>query len=126
MNGFDPHNPGRWQRVVGEVRGDMVGEVRGEREGPTLVCVGGVHGNEPAGVLASARVVERLLASPGVLRGRFLAAGGQSAGGSAGATRRRCGTRPATSTARSVRSPSPRRWPRRPTPGTPSRPRSWS
>jgi succinylglutamate desuccinylase len=69
MNGLDPHNPGRWQRVVGEVRG----EVRGEREGPTLVCVGGVHGNEPAGVLASARVVEKLLASPGVLRGRFLA-----------------------------------------------------
>ncbi|MCC7388490.1 MAG: succinylglutamate desuccinylase/aspartoacylase family protein [Phycisphaerales bacterium] len=73
MSGFDPHNPDRWQRVVGDVVGEVRGEVRGEREGPTLVCVGGVHGNEPAGVLASARVVERLAASPGVLRGRFLA-----------------------------------------------------
>lgn len=38
----------------------LIGDLRGERPGPTLVCVGGVHGNEPAGVLALERVVASL------------------------------------------------------------------
>jgi predicted deacylase len=38
----------------------LVGAIRGEVPGPTLVVVGGIHGNEPAGVLAGRRVLERL------------------------------------------------------------------
>lgn len=38
----------------------LVGALRGEVPGPTLIVVGGIHGNEPAGVLAGRRVLERL------------------------------------------------------------------
>ncbi|NIP58158.1 MAG: aspartoacylase, partial [Gemmatimonadetes bacterium] len=41
----------------------VLGTVRGPRPGPTLVVIGGLHGNEPAGILALRRVlggVERL------------------------------------------------------------------
>jgi predicted deacylase len=38
----------------------LVGAIRGEAPGPTLIVVGGIHGNEPAGVLAGRRVLERL------------------------------------------------------------------
>jgi len=49
----------------------VVGRVVGEAPGPTLVIVGGVHGNEPAGVHAAERVLARL---DGVrLRGEFVA-----------------------------------------------------
>lgn len=34
----------------------MIGDAAGRRPGPTLVIVGGLHGNEPAGVLAAERV----------------------------------------------------------------------
>lgn len=52
-----PRNPfappkGGWQRVVGRYRGD--------RPGPKLICLGGIHGNEPAGVLALDRVLRAL------------------------------------------------------------------
>lgn len=43
---------GELERVVGRVVGDA--------PGPTLVIVGGVHGNEPAGVRAAERVLARL------------------------------------------------------------------
>lgn len=38
----------------------LVGTIRGVVPGPTLIVVGGIHGNEPAGVLAGRRVLERL------------------------------------------------------------------
>lgn len=68
MSGTDAETPGEWRRVVGEARGG--------RDGPTLICLAGIHGNEPAGLHASARVIERLRASPGSLRGRVLAVAG--------------------------------------------------
>lgn len=37
-----------------------IGRARGDRPGPTLVIVAGVHGNEPAGILAARRVFARL------------------------------------------------------------------
>jgi succinylglutamate desuccinylase len=37
-----------------------VGRVVGDGAGPTLIAVGGIHGNEQAGIHASRRVVERL------------------------------------------------------------------
>jgi hypothetical protein len=42
-----------------------------EGPGPTLIVVSGLHGNEPAGVLASARVLEALGPRAGDLRGRI-------------------------------------------------------
>ena len=38
----------------------VLGRVRGMRPGPTLLCVAGVHGNEPAGVHAVCRVLDAL------------------------------------------------------------------
>ncbi|HEU5058033.1 MAG TPA: succinylglutamate desuccinylase/aspartoacylase family protein [Kofleriaceae bacterium] len=40
-----------------------LGSVRGDAAGPTLILVGGLHGNEPAGVEASRRVLARLAPS---------------------------------------------------------------
>lgn len=48
--------------------------------GPTLVVVGGVHGNEPAGLIAARRVIERLAdARPAAMRGRIVALAGNLA-----------------------------------------------
>lgn len=40
--------------------GHTIGHLRGEAPGPTLLVVGGLHGNEPAGVSACRRVLELL------------------------------------------------------------------
>jgi hypothetical protein len=40
-----------------EVAERLLGRLDGEREGPTLLCVAGIHGNEPAGVHAVRRVL---------------------------------------------------------------------
>jgi CBS domain-containing protein/succinylglutamate desuccinylase len=37
-----------------------VGRVTGSEPGPTLIVVGGIHGNEPAGVIAGERVLSKL------------------------------------------------------------------
>lgn len=51
----------------------VIGELRGEVEGPVLICVGSLHGNEPAGALALDRLLRRLAASPPAgLRGRMV------------------------------------------------------
>ena len=46
------------------------------RRGPTLVCVGGLHGNEPSGVHALQRVAARLGADARGLQGRLLGLAG--------------------------------------------------
>jgi len=51
-------------RVLGD-RGDG-------RRGPTLICIGSIHGNEPAGIHALRRVFDRLDADARGLQGRFL------------------------------------------------------
>lgn len=51
----------------------VLGRIRGAADGPTLICVGGIHGNEPAGVAALARVVEALHGRNGALSGEFVA-----------------------------------------------------
>jgi succinylglutamate desuccinylase len=38
----------------------LIGHYRGETAGPTLLCVAGIHGNEPAGVFALRRVLDEL------------------------------------------------------------------
>lgn len=63
--------PEPWQRIVGDVRGEP---------GPTLVCIGGIHGNEPAGLVAAQAVLEKLLrahaSGKGELRGRLFVIAG--------------------------------------------------
>lgn len=49
----------------------LVGEV-GDASGPTLLCLGAVHGNEPSGVLALHRVFTALDADPTGLVGRLV------------------------------------------------------
>ena len=56
-----PQSPGiHVPRVFGRLSG---------APGPTLIAVGGVHGNEPAGALALARIFARLAGRDGRLRG---------------------------------------------------------
>jgi predicted deacylase len=62
----------------------------GGGSGPTLICVGGVHGNEPAGVLALQRVLDSLRGAPIRLRGEFVALTGNRQ--ALGAGRRYLGT----------------------------------
>ena len=54
-----------------------LGRVRGEAPGATLIAVGGVHGNEPAGLEAGRRVLARLRGAR--LRGELVVLGGNLA-----------------------------------------------
>jgi succinylglutamate desuccinylase len=54
----------------------LVGRVEGEAAGPTLLVVGGIHGNEPAGVHAAERVLARLRARALPRRGAVVALAG--------------------------------------------------
>ncbi len=51
----------------------LIGWVEGRSEGPLLLCIGGVHGNEPAGVRALESIVYRVRARRDVLTGDFVA-----------------------------------------------------
>jgi len=50
-----------------------LGRVVGRQPGPTLICMGGLHGNEPAGVLALRLVLESLQSQADVLCGELIA-----------------------------------------------------
>ena len=52
----------------------LVGRKVGDRPGPSLIVVGGIHGNEPAGVRAAERVLSRLAGVP--IRGELVAFAG--------------------------------------------------
>lgn len=62
----------------------VLGDFGADRDGPLLVLVGGVHGNEPAGVEALRRFCAELAPRAGELRGRVLALSGNLAGLAAG------------------------------------------
>ena len=51
----------------------LIGWVRGRDSGPMLLCIGGLHGNEGAGVAALEDVVERLESRASAMRGDFVA-----------------------------------------------------
>jgi len=53
-----------------------IGRVRGERPGPTLLVVAGVHGNEPAGIVAARRVIDGLARGNEGVQGEFVALAG--------------------------------------------------
>ncbi|MGD2067738.1 MAG: succinylglutamate desuccinylase/aspartoacylase family protein [Gemmatimonadota bacterium] len=57
----------------------VLGRVEGRTAGPTLVCVGGLHGNEPAGIHALHRVLPSLEERRASIRGRFVALAGNLA-----------------------------------------------
>ncbi len=50
----------------------LIGSIRGSLPGPTLIILGGIHGNEPAGVLAAERVWRRMQQRKAVLRGEVV------------------------------------------------------
>lgn len=54
----------------------VLGSLRGAQPGPTLVCIGGLHGNEPAGVRALQRVLARLVPRESAMRGDLVALAG--------------------------------------------------
>jgi predicted deacylase len=56
----------------------FIGRVRGDAPGPTLLVVAAIHGNEPAGVDAARRVLERLRTAHTRLRGEFAAVVGNA------------------------------------------------
>lgn len=51
----------------------VIGLVEGRNKGPTVVAIGGMHGNEPAGVKALEKVVASLKPTVRTFNGRFLA-----------------------------------------------------
>src|SRR5690606_7250905 len=56
-----------------------VGSVRGPQPGPTLIVIGGVHGNEPGGITAARRVLRRLAKDDAGLRGELVVFAGNVA-----------------------------------------------
>lgn len=54
----------------------FIGAYEGPRPGPTMVIVGGIHGNEPAGVTAVQQVLQELRSHAVPLRGRVLGIAG--------------------------------------------------
>ena len=54
----------------------IIGEFHGDDDGPVLVFFGGVHGNEPAGVIALMRVMEELRQLKPKIRGSIYAIAG--------------------------------------------------
>ena len=57
-----------------------LGAIEGTLPGPTLVVVGGMHGNEPAGVVAISRVLQELRVRHLALRGRIFGLAGNTRG----------------------------------------------
>ncbi len=62
--------PPRYERTIGDY---------GNEPGPRVVCVAGIHGNEPAGVRALERVFATLEAESREFRGRFVGLAGNLA-----------------------------------------------
>ena len=57
-----------------------IGRLIGRTAGPTLVVIGGMHGNEPGGARAAKRVLERLSRDDVEVTGEVIALAGNLAG----------------------------------------------
>ncbi len=57
----------------------VLGRYEGQRPGPVLISIGGIHGNEPAGIFAARRVLADLERHRPPMRGRFHAVAGNLA-----------------------------------------------
>ena len=51
----------------------MIGKIQGQSPGPTLITIGSLHGNEPAGAAALKRIVADLEANGGLVSGKLVA-----------------------------------------------------
>ena len=60
--------PTEYERIIGRVRGDS--------PGPTLIALGGIHGNEHSGIRAAKQVLDRLERERPPLRGELIALAG--------------------------------------------------
>lgn len=72
------------ERVPRAAARHLIGRVEGRSPGPVLICLGGIHGNEPAGVQALEQVASRLQDYRGSIRGRWVALSGNLTALSAG------------------------------------------
>ncbi len=61
------------ETAVAEKLSRVIGLVEGPDEGPSVVAVGGMHGNEPSGVEALEEITENLKEKSRFFNGRFLA-----------------------------------------------------
>lgn len=50
----------------------IIGDLKGSKEGPTVIALAGIHGNEPTGIEAIRHVIEKLESKKENFRGRFL------------------------------------------------------
>jgi len=66
---------------VTELPSRVIAELRGSEPGPTLIVIGGMHGNEPAGIVAARAAIGALTA--GAMRGELLALIGNLRAGAA-------------------------------------------
>jgi hypothetical protein len=57
----------------------VLGSYGGYADGPLVICIGGMHGNEPAGVFAAQRVLQTLQSAQMPFRGEFVALTGNRA-----------------------------------------------
>lgn len=72
-------------RSLSTVEGEhLIGAFIGDQSGPTLIVVGGIHGNEPAGVRALHRVADKLADLSDRLKGRVYLLTGNTRALSAG------------------------------------------
>ena len=65
-------------RLLARPGAHLIGSVRGSLPGPTLLILGGIHGNEPAGVLAADRVLPHIQERSADLRGEVVLLRGNS------------------------------------------------
>ena len=63
-------------RAAREMGSRILGRAGSSASGPTLVCIAGIHGNEPAGLDALARVFEELRAKGTMPTGEFIGLAG--------------------------------------------------
>ena len=59
-------------QALGAAGHHLIGSVRGLEPGPTLILLGGIHGNEPAGVLALRRAFPLLEEKQSMIRGEVV------------------------------------------------------
>ncbi|MEX0721179.1 MAG: succinylglutamate desuccinylase/aspartoacylase family protein [Balneolaceae bacterium] len=50
----------------------VIGEIIGEEEGPTIIAMAAIHGNEPSGIGAVCRVLKKIEKSEAHFKGRFI------------------------------------------------------
>lgn len=65
---YETHTHDRTEQLLRHYLGD----IRGEADGPTVIAIAGIHGNEPSGVIAIQRVIEALEPLKKHFKGRFL------------------------------------------------------